>query len=180
MSNPLAKVLDQVGLYSPLKRLQRYLLDPQARLKAAELRKDLTQTRKAVGTWAGKGVEAADPNRLYAIISFTNLPMYAKFQCLVAKAVQLRGFTPVIFTHSGCRYGHEYFRLFGFDRLVMWDEWSKKHGPSEEEVLQTVRSLLPDQLTLTAIKDIMLRGVQVGKHALSMACRRDRKSTRLN
>jgi hypothetical protein len=172
MSNPLAKVLDQVGLYSPLKRLQRYLLDPQARLKGAELRKDLTQTRKAVGAWAGKGVEAADPNRLFAIISFTNLPMYAKFQCLVAKAVQLRGFTPVVFTHSSCRYGHEYFRLFGCGRLVMWDEWSKKHGPSEEEVLQTVRSLLPDQLTLAAIRDIMLRGVQVGKHALSMACRR--------
>jgi hypothetical protein len=172
MSNPIARALDQVGLYSPLKRLQRYLLDPQARLKASELRKDLEQTRKAVGSWAAKGCEAADPNRLYAIISFTNLPMYAKFQCLVAKAVQLRGLTPIVFTHSGCRYGHEYFRLFGIKRLVMWDEWSKQHGPSEEEVLATVKSLLPERFTLAVIKDITLRGVQVGKHALSMTCRR--------
>src|SRR5690242_18442613 len=100
----VGNVLSRAGLYQPLKRKIRYLTDAQHRLREKEVKEDLERTRREIGSWASAPIEQADPNRLFGIISFTNLPLHAKFQSLVAKAMQLRGYTPIVFTFTGCRF----------------------------------------------------------------------------
>lgn len=155
-----------------MRRTVRYLTDPARRKRESEVRADLELTRRAVGNWAAQGAELADPDRLFAILSFTNLPLHAKFHCIVAKAMQLRGYTPVIFTYSGCRLGHEYFRLFGLDRLVIWDQLVQEAVPNAAEVDTTIAALLPEQPEIEQVLRCQLRGVEVGKHALSVTARR--------
>lgn len=168
----IATALDKVGLYRPLKKAYTYLADAQVRQRDREVRQDLRQTRHAIGGWAAQGAEQADPQRLFAILSFTNLPAPAKFHGLVAKAMQRRGYTPVIFTYSSCQFGHEYFQLFGIDRLVMWDQYLRRAGPPAEEVARIVATLLPPNPTIEQVTACTFHGVDVGKHALSMTSRR--------
>ena len=171
MANPIGVTLHKLGLYSPVKRAVRYITDPLLRQREREVREDLERTRREVGDWAAQGAEYADPNRLFAIVSFTNLPLHAKFHCLAAKAMQLRGYTPVIFTYSGCRFAHQYFHLFGVHWLVMWDEYVKEVS-SKAMVQPVVETLLPSTPTVRQITNTQFHGVDVGKHALSMTARR--------
>lgn len=172
MTNPVGSVLRQVGLYKPFHRGIQYLTDPVFRQREIELRQDLERTRRQVGGWAAQGAEYADPKRLFAIVSFTNLPMHAKFHCLAAKAMQLRGYTPVIFTHSGSRFAHEYFRMFGINRLVMWNQLAEQYSELAAEAQRIVQTFALTQPSVTQVKNIEFRGVCVGKHALSMTCRK--------
>lgn len=172
MANVAAQWLDAVGLYRPVKKTLRYLSDDAYRRRESELRADLEQTRREVGAWAAQGAERADPNRLFAIVSFTNLPMHAKFHCLAAKTMQLRGFTPLIFTNSGNRFAHEYFRMFGIDRLVMWNHLAERYGETVVEAQRVVQAFPLVNPTVAQVKNIEYRGVSVGKHALSMTCRK--------
>jgi len=167
----IGTALEFIGLYRPLKKTLRYLTDTQYLRNELEVRADLRCTRKAVGNWAAQGAEYANPNRLFAVVSFTNLPMHAKFHCLAAKAMQLRGYTPLIFTHSSSRFAHKYFRMFGIDRLVIWDEYVKQVvSPDEVQVLE--EQLLPSTQDVPTIMKVKFHGVEIGKHALSMTARR--------
>lgn len=170
MPNPISQTLDALGLYSPLRRAVRDLTDGKRRQRQREIRADLHQTTADVGAWAHEGGHLADPTRLFGIVSFTDIPLHAKFHCLVAKMMQLRGYTPVIFTLSGCRFAHRYFDLFGLDRLVMWDQLA--HDADPAQTAQIVHDLLPAQPTVAAVQTLQLHGVDVGKHALSLTARR--------
>jgi len=171
MANPIGLALWRLGLYKPIKKTIRYVTDPVFRQREREIREDLERTRGEVGKWAAQGREFADPNRLFGIVSFTNFPLHAKFHCLIGKTMQLRGYTPVVFTFSGCRFAHEYFRLFGFDRLVMWDQYVKE-VVEPNKVRDISESLFPVRPSVGHLQVCRFHGVDVGKHALSMTCRR--------
>lgn len=154
-----------------IKAIWRLASDSQYRKQQNELRNDLELTRRQVEAWAAEGQEFAQPNRRFAILSLTNLPMHAKFHCLVAKSMQLRGFEPVIFTNSGHHYGHAYYRLFGFSHLEMWDKHLETWGLSEDKLEEEVNLLLPQILSVSTAKSLIFHHVHVGEHALSMTCR---------
>src|SRR5262249_43526622 len=103
MANPLASALNRFGLYSVAKRVQRYLTNAQYRRNQTELEEDFRKTRDRVAAWADQRFDGIASAGLMGIVSFTNLPMHAKFHSLLAKAMQLRGYEPVIFTQAGCR-----------------------------------------------------------------------------
>ncbi|MDP9342173.1 MAG: hypothetical protein M3Q23_08750 [Actinomycetota bacterium] len=172
MARHVARALDRVGLYRPLARLRRRWLDPERRWKDREIRQDLRRTRAEVRGWGRGGAERADPGTLTGILSFTNLPLHAKFQAVVAKAAQLQGMTPVVLNSSGNRFAHRYFRLFGVDRVVMWDHLARELAPPPEEVAAAVARMLPARPTVRGLMEQTYHGVDVGKHALSMTCRR--------
>lgn len=173
MANPIGTVLRELGLYKPLRKTIHYLTDSQARQNAQELREDLEVTQREVGAWAAQGKELASPDRMFAILSFTNLPLHAKFHCMVAKAMQLRGYTPVIFTYSGCRHAHKYFEMFNVhEHLVMWDQYAEELPLDSGEVQQVVRALLPAAPTVNDLINCQFQGVDVGKHALSVTSRK--------
>jgi len=167
------------SLMKSLKTFLRQAADPVYRRQQAELQHDLELTRRDVETWAGQGGEFSGGGRRFGILSFTNLPMHAKFHCLVAKGMQLRGFEPVLFTYSGLHWGHAYYRLFGFSQLEMWNKRLESWGPAKEKLEVEVNLILPENLSVGAARDLVFHGVHVGEHALSMTCRK-RIEGRLN
>lgn len=162
-----------------IKRFLREIWDPKYRKQQAELRYDIKITRHEVESWAKQGSEFNQANRRFAILSFTNMPMHAKFHCLVAKSMQLHGYEPVIFTYSGLHFGHTYYKLFGLSQLEMWDKYVSEWGLSEVKLVNEVDSLLPTRLSVNAAKSLVFHDVHVGEHALSMTCRK-RIEGRLN
>lgn len=171
MGNPVSQVLDKAGLYRPLKRAFRYVTDGERRQREREIRADLALTRQQVGSWAGQGSEAAAPDRYFALLSFTDLPLHAKFHCLIAKTMQLQGYTPLILSYSGCRFAHEYFALFGFRNVIMWDRYEREASADAAASAQIVAELLPAQPSLEQVLACRFRRVEVGKHALSVTSR---------
>ncbi|MBK9926014.1 MAG: hypothetical protein IPP66_12080 [Anaerolineales bacterium] len=157
----------------------RVVLDPVYRSQQRELTHDFKTTCHQVENWAVQGNEFADPNRRFAILSFTNIPMHAKFHGLVAKGMQFQGYTPVIFTRSGNHFAHSYYRLFRITQLEMWDQWEKRFGLLDDQLEREVEALLPAKITVNLAKELVFHGVHVGEHALSMTCRR-RVEGRLN
>lgn len=158
--------------YQTVKTIWRFIRDPQYRKLQSELSHDLEITHRQVDTWAKHGNEFVQPNRRFAILSFTNLPMHAKFHCLISKSMQLRGFEPIFFTYSGTHFGHAYYKLFGFTHLVKWDQYLSIWGLSEDELEKEINSILVQPLSVSIAKSLIFRGVHVGEHALSMACRK--------
>lgn len=179
MPKPISAALDTLGLYRPLKKILRYLTDHRYLRNDLEIRADIRRTRREVDHWAAQGAENADRNHIFAIVSFTNLPIHAKFHCLAAKAMQLRGYTPLIFTSSGSRYAHKYFYMFGIDRLVMWDQVQRDNPWTQVQAQKIVNGFNLESPTVSQIKGLSFNGVDVGKHALSMTCRK-RVEGRLN
>lgn len=165
-------MLAKEKLYKSIHKIRRLFTESSYLQREIELRMDLVRTYWNVGGWAAQGSENSTPNGLFAILSFTNLPMHAKFHCLVAKAMQLRGYSPLIFTNSGNRFGRAYYRLFGFDRLVFWDQELEALTLTPRDLDHILHSLVPAELSVSAAKNLVFHGVQVGKHALSMTCRK--------
>lgn len=172
MAKVIGSALRELGLYKPIKKAFRYLTEPQRRARTREIRDDLRQTQQSIGAWASQPIAHADPERLFAIISFTDLPLHAKFHGLIAKTVQLQGYTPVIFTYQGCRFAHQYFDLFGIDQLIKWEEYLQENKSVIDEADEIIASLLPARPTVQEAIACTLHGVDVGKHALSMTSRK--------
>jgi hypothetical protein len=168
----IKQALEFSELYRPLKKTLQYLRAPKILYNDLEIYLDIRRTRKELGVWAARGADNPDPNRLFAILSFTNLPMHAKFHSMVAKAMQLRGYMPLIFTKSGSHFGHEYYRMFGIQQLIKWDDFSRQNPWAEEQAQEVVKGFHLDTPTISTAKCLQFHGVDVGKHALSMVCRK--------
>ena len=167
----MTSLLRKVGLYTRLRRKWLHLIDVDYQRKVQELSFDFTQTQAAIGDWSTQGGELADPNRLFAIVSFTNLPLHAKFHGLMAKTMQLHGYTPVAFTYSGTRFGHRYLRLFGIEQLILWDEYALTVSDLVE-INHLVDTILPSKISVEDALKICFHDVEVGKHAMSVTARR--------
>lgn len=171
MYHQAARALRKAGLYYPLKRAVRYLRDSQYRARINELKHDLRMTREAVGDWASQPIPTA-AERGFAVLSFTNLPLHAKFHNLIAKTMQLHGYTPVIFNYAGNRFGNAYFKLFGIDQIVLWDQYANDVVPPGGAYLAgQVDALLPAAPDVQQALALQFHGVEVGKHALSVTSR---------
>jgi hypothetical protein len=161
-----------------LKNIFRLITDPDFRQRRKEISDDLAETRKQVSPWASQGGQV-DSKRYFGVISLTNLPIVAKYHSIVAKAMQLRGYTPIIFTNSGNRFAHSYYHLFGLNNLVLWDKMAHRWGLPDIGLDDMVNALVPSVLTVQTARAISFHGVFVGEHALSKTCRK-RIEGRLN
>lgn len=168
----LGSALDRMGLYRPIRRTVDYLSDPVRRRRLREIQEDFSRTRKDVAGWSRTKSDDTDPNRIVVIQAFTNLPLYAKWACLLAKCAQLEGLTPLILTFSGCRQARQYYSLFGIDQIVNWDEWTARAVGDDGTVTHRHHAMLEDAATVGEVMKLRYGGVDVGKHALSMTCRR--------
>src|SRR5438309_2841876 len=62
--------------------------------------------------------------------------------------------------------------MFGVDRLVMWDRIVEELAPTQTDVDAEVDRMLAPGPTVRGLMEKTYHGVDVGKHALSMTCRR--------
>jgi hypothetical protein len=73
------------------------------RAKNAQMRdveRDFETTRSMLGSFIGEGRVRENGKGKALFISFTNVPVFAKVEALMAKSLQLRGYSPVIVTLS--------------------------------------------------------------------------------
>lgn len=161
-----------MGLYKPIRSTFDYLTDPVRRRRVREIGADLEATRRETAAWAGDGLDRVDCDRRWGLMAFTNLPLYAKWTSLIAKALQLEGLNPVIFSFSGCRSADEYYRLFGISEVVYWDRFEADLASTAPDLEPILDELLPERITVPRLVAVDFHGVEVGKHALSMTCRK--------
>lgn len=172
MSKRVASILYKVGIYRPLHRIIRYVQDPIYRQNQIDIYKDLRRTKKQIGNWAYLGQEFEESNKYFAILSFTNLPLHAKFHGLAAQTMRLYGYRPIVLTYRGCRTGQSYLKMFGIDDIVLWEDFAVGNRVATEGVDSIVQSLLPELSSISDIVTCKFHGVDIGKHALSVTARR--------
>jgi len=165
-------VLQKVGLYRPLARLRRDWFDAGRRAKRAEVVADLNLTRRQAAGWAHEIRPAAKSKGSYGILSFTDLPLHAKFQCLAGKIMQLHGYSPLVLTYTGFRLGKQYFKALGIPDVLDWDDYTPEQGPESDLARQEVSRLTDSIHSISDALSVRFHEVNVGKHALSVTCRR--------
>jgi hypothetical protein len=143
-----------------------------------DVEQDYWEAHQQLNSFIRQGREREKADRIALFISFTTLPVFAKFEALIAKSLQLRGFTPVILTYSKAKHARRYYDLFGLNHLVFWDKLLETQHVTEDYIT-LAHALIPSQLTVSGIVACRYRGVEVGKHALSRALR-DRVQGSLN
>jgi hypothetical protein len=168
ISGPLQKL----GLRRPLKRARDFLFDGEFREATLDLYRDYNSTRALTSGLRKEGVERADPQQEVLIISQSNLPFYIKFHGLLAKAIQLRGLTPVILTYSHNKLATRYLQLLGIPDIIFWDHFARDFAPDPAEVKDVVNEFLDSKPGVQEIKHWNFRGVFAAKQALSRAIRR--------
>lgn len=168
----------KVEAYKNWNLAKKYLLNRNYRRMVHELKEDYCNLRLSVKNWSSQ-----KPNNLnngyYAVVSFSNLPFFVKFHAITLKAMQLKGFKAMAITMSGNKYAEKVFKLFNVDEIIFWDKFSKEHAPANNIIQDILITLLPKNLSVESAMEISYMGVDVGKHALSMTCRK-RIEGRLN
>lgn len=153
-------------------RIRRLLSNPAYRKNYFERKKDLKELKKVVGSWGRTPIQGVSEDKLFGIISFTDLPMHAKFHGIAAKALELQGYTPIIFTLNRTIYAHKCFELFGVKKLAKWFQYVDNLKINPDEVHKMLQQLISKEITVQQAMNIEFHGVEVGKHALSMTCRK--------
>lgn len=136
-----------------------------------EVDRDFAQTASRLEPFIAHVDATPDPKKVALFVSFSTWIAGLKLELLLAKRLQLAGYTPVFLTFSGAKIAHRYFKLFGFDHVVDWEPFVKENQPADRDYQAIARSLISEPLRIRDIKDCDYRGVPVGKHALSRVSR---------
>lgn len=167
----LREVLAQTGLRAPLGIAWRILRHPSRIRYELALLADYRRFKRRYGFLAERGPRA-HPGKTVLVVSLTDLPYKVKEEAMLAKALQLRGYTPVILTFSWCRRGMQYHRVFGFDQFVFLDRLLAQVPTAVREALQRdAAEFLSRPLSVQMIKRFEYRGVHVGRQVLSTITR---------
>ena len=149
----------------------RVFHDAKYRNYVREISADLKRTRGEVGDWGKDGAPVTYDKGCFVVISLTRVPIYAKFHTVIAKILQLAGYRPVIITQRGNFQAFEYYKMFGINDFVYWDEFEEQHV-NEQELDRLTEVLFPKQFDHLQLLTIQYIGVDIGKHAMSMVCRK--------
>jgi hypothetical protein len=156
----------------------RLLNSPAALRSAAQVEADYWKTHRQVRGWAGNG-HWPPPDKAALFISFTNLPVFAKFEGVLAANLRRYGYAPIVVTLDGAKRGQRYHRLFGISEIVGWETWSKRFAGAGDEGMDVARQLLSGPVDVQQFKQFQYKGIYVGRHALSRTAR-TQLSGRLN
>ena len=83
----------------------------------------------------------------------------------MAKALQLHGVTPVIVTRSSAQRALRYYRLFGIDQFVFFDQFLDNSRISQQAV-EEAEAFFAQPLTVQDIKNYEYHGTRLGAHML--------------
>lgn len=168
----------KIWIYKSINKLRKLLTDSDYRKKIRELNNDYNDLFTACSSWASDVIVGKDKG-YYAVISFSNLPFFVKFHAITTKAMELKGYKSMAVTSSGNKYARKVFKLFRVDTIILWDHFCEKHINLRNQIDSITSLILPNELLIESAIEIQFKGVDVGKHALSMTCRK-RVEGRLN
>ncbi len=149
----------------------RYVREPGSIRYDSEVWRDYWALKHRLNTKTMRALPDADQSRQVLIVSLTELPVLLKFHGLLALALRIQGYHPVLLLPSKKSRSLRYLRLFGVEDILAWKELVQEDVASEEEVSGVVDPFLAANPGVQDLKRFQYRGVFVGKHALSSAIR---------
>jgi hypothetical protein len=129
---------------------------------------DLLRWRRAARPYRAAAHGTGGPVAL--VITLYHTVHQLKIEAVLAKALQLAGFRPVMVTLRSSRWARPYFEAFGLDDLVYFDDFVDAELESETE--RTVDGFLAGAPNVQALKELEFRGAHVGQQTLSSLSRR--------
>jgi len=161
--------LTKSGLKDPLVKMWRILCNPRYLAHAAELKTDYEEFKMRYASFLHKGQDLADPNKKLLVLSFSDYVAQVKAEAMLAKTLQLHGCTPIIVTYRSCRRALRYYRLFGINDFIFFDELTD--GRVWAKAAEDASVFFKQEHTFRSIKNYEYRGVNVGRHVLSFIAR---------
>src|SRR5262249_49312784 len=146
------------------------LNNPAAFRVAARVEADFRKTQRQVRGWFGNG-HWPKPDKTALFISFSDLPVFAKFEGVLASNLRRYGYAPIVVTHEGAKRARRYHGLFGIEEIVQWEPWWRQFAGAGDEGLEAANQLLWGTIDVHEFKQFQYKGVYVGRHALSRTAR---------
>jgi len=163
--------LTRTSLSDPLLTIWRFIHRPQQEM---DLLADYYSFKRKYGFLA-QGDSLADPAKKVLVVSLTDWIAQVKAEATLAKALQLRGYTPIVVTRRSYGLAVKYFRVFGYDRFVFFDQLLQQIPA--KPVISEAERILSEGLSFQSILNLQYRNVNVGRHVLSSITRALLRST---
>jgi hypothetical protein len=145
------------------------LSDPRRTYNEALVLRDLVGLRRG----AARALQAARPRRTGSgtalFVSMTDNVHQLKLEGVLAKALQLDGYRPVVLTLKGARWAEPYLRSFGLSDFVYPDDYLPEAEAAEAD--QAAADFLAGDVSVQSLKALEFRGAHVGQQALSTLSR---------
>lgn len=141
----------------------------RTRVRAA-LARDLVGFRLRHGFLKRAGRGRGGGGKRVLVASITNWVCQVKQEAMLAKALQLHGYTPVIAVPGKGRLARQYFRACGFSEFVSFD--ALVDGTDRRRADALAERLVASTTDFRSAFGLEYRGVQLGRHLLSTVLRR--------
>ncbi len=118
----------------------------------------------------GEGSSPRAGKGMVLFVSATDWIIQVKMEAILAKALELKGFSPIFLTYRSCKRAQRYFRAFGLNSFMYFDDLM-----DEVEKLvkrEDAQKLLGERSSFGSFLGITYGNVLVGTHALSTLVRR--------
>ncbi|MBU2260061.1 hypothetical protein KKC44_05665 [Patescibacteria group bacterium] len=121
------------------------------------------------------GEDSSGSDKTVLFVSITNWIAQVKMEGMLATALRLKGYKPVILTYRSCKWAIRYFRVFGIRDFIFFDdildkELGEVNAPEMEKVID-------QPLRFCDALKIEYQSVRVGMHALSTLLRRTKSGS---
>jgi hypothetical protein len=159
-----------IAIASLPRRAWRAASDPGRALREAAVLRDLLAFRRSYSA----AFRSARPRRVGAgnvlVISMSDHLYQLKLEGLLATALRLEGFRPVVLTLRGARWAEPYFRAYGVRDFVHPDELLSAEQAAAAD--RATASYLSGDVSVQSLKQLVFRGANVGRQTLSSLSRR--------
>ncbi len=164
----LIKLIERTGLAAPLNATWSFLRRPKLLADQIDILKDYRSFKQSY-SFLAEGSRLASPDKRVLVVSLTDWVAEVKMESLLAKALQLRGYTPIILTNRSCKRALRYFKVCGYDQFVFLDELLAE--VPLRSVSSEAEAILKDSPSFRSLLDFNYHGVDVGRHVLSTVVR---------
>ena len=164
----LVNLIERTGLTVPLNATWKFVRQPKSLAYQIDLLKDYRSFKQSC-SFLAEGSRLASPDKKVLVVSLTDWVAQIKMESILAKALQLHGYTPVIVTNKSCKRAIKYFKVCGYDQFVFLDELLRE--VPLRPVHAEAQTILKDSPSFHSLLDFNYRGVDVGRHVLSTIVR---------
>ncbi len=161
--------LVRARLRGPLAATWRGLTHPRTIRDQWDVRRDYRAFRRQHRALLASGAPSVGRAKRLLVVSLSDWVLQVKTESILTKALQARGYEPLMVTHSEATWARRYYRLFGLNRWVLFDQ--KIEEIPITLVTQDLEHFLNQASSIQAIKKFQYRGVNIGRQVLATMTR---------
>lgn len=136
---------------------------PERARRRAILERDVRRLRREHGDALLAARDASGPVALF--VSLTEFVYQLKLEGMLGKALQLRGWRPVVLVPAGSWIPRRYLEAFGIESFVSLENYAG--GDAAEEA----RRILAAEPTLADLRELTFHGAAIGRNVLATVSR---------